>query len=304
MLLGGFLIVTASVLVVVIPLISDEIHRFIGALPRMVDRAADWLEADYGIEIPSDWKSFLAGEDVRGFLQRAAGPLSTAALAAVGGVLHLLAWLAELLLVPVFAFYFLVDWDHIVRRAHALAPPRHRSTIAEIAHEIDTAVLSWIRGQLTVMAILATLYATAFKLAGLHLGVTVGILVGLLTVIPFLGTLVGAALAGLMIVLDWQGPGQLAAIGGVFLVLHLTEAAVLTPRLVGRRVGLGELGALFAVLAGGELLGFTGILLAVPIAASVAVLVRRALRYYEGTSFFTNGAEGPPPVPREEAPET
>src|SRR5690606_40025542 len=113
---------------------------------------------------------------------------------------------AELLLVPVFAFYFLVDWDHFVARAHAFVPPRHRDEVAEVAREIDRAVSSWIRGQLMVMAVLAALYATAFKIIGLHLGITVGVVVGLLTVIPFLGTFVGAALALLVLVLDWQGP--------------------------------------------------------------------------------------------------
>jgi predicted PurR-regulated permease PerM len=92
-------------------------------------------------------------------------------------------------------------------------------------------------------------------------------------------------------VADWQGPGQLAAVGGVFVVLHLLEAMELTPKIVGHRVGLSEVAALFAVLAGGKLLGFTGVLLAVPIAASVAVLIRRLVRYYEGSEFFKEGAD-------------
>jgi predicted PurR-regulated permease PerM len=290
-LLFGFIALIATILILIVPLVSDEIRRFVVALPGLVERATVWLAEDFGVEVPSDWKAYLKGEEFRSFLESAVGPLSKAAAAALGGVFGFLGWLAELLLVPVFAFYFLVDWDHIVARVHAFAPPRHRARIAEIAREIDGAVSSWIRGQLIVMAILAALYATAFKIIGLHLGITVGILVGLLTVIPFLGTFVGAGLALLMLVLDWQGPGQLAQVGVVFVVFHLLEAAVLTPRLVGKRVGLGEVGALFAVLAGGQLLGFAGVLLAVPIAASVAVLIRRAVRFYEGSSFFTVGSE-------------
>jgi hypothetical protein len=151
------------------------------------------------------------------------------------------------------------------------------------------------------MAILAVLYATAFRIIGIQLGVTIGVIVGLLTIIPFLGTFVGAGLTVLVVVLDWHGPQELIAVGIVFVVLHLIEAAVLTPKIVGKKVGLGELGALFAVLAGGKLLGFTGVLLAVPLAASVAVLVRRGVRYYEQTEFFAAGAElepkPPPPAP-------
>jgi predicted PurR-regulated permease PerM len=290
-LLFGFIALVVATLILVAPLVVKEIEVFIAALPGLVERASHWLASEFGIEVPSDWKAFLEGEQVRSFLESAALPASKIAAAALGGALGFLGWLAELLLVPVFAFYFLVDWDHIVTRAHAFVPPRHRARVADIAREIDVAVSHWVRGQLTVMAILAALYATAFKIIGLHLGITIGVVVGLLTVIPFLGTFVGAGLALLMVVLDWQGAGQLAAVGAIFVVLHLLEAAVLTPRLVGKRVGLGEVGALFAVLAGGQLLGFAGVLLAVPLAASVAVLVRRAIRYYEATPFFVEGSE-------------
>ena len=106
-----------------------------------------------------------------------------------------------------------------------------------------------------------------------------------------LGTFVGAGLTLGVMLFDWQGWWVFAAVAGVFVVLHLLEAGFLTPKIVGKKVGLGELGALFAVLAGGKLLGFAGVLLAVPIAASIAVLVRRALRYYERTEFFNEGAE-------------
>ncbi|HUS68701.1 MAG TPA: AI-2E family transporter [Kofleriaceae bacterium] len=291
LLLGGFVALVVALMVVVLPQISQELARFARALPGLVERATAWLASDYGIEVPSDWKESLKGPEVRSFLERAAGPLSVAAAAAVGGFLGFLGFLAELLLVPVFAFYFLVDWDGIVRRVHAMVPPRHRAHVADVAREIDTAVSAWIRGQFIVMAILAALYAVAFKIIGLHLGITIGIITGLMTVIPVVGVLTGAGLAFLVLMLDWHGPGPVMATAGVFLVLNVVEGFILTPRLVGKRVGLGEVGALFAVLAGGQLLGFTGVLLAVPIAASVAVLVRRAMRYYEGSSFFNEGSE-------------
>ncbi|HLU66564.1 MAG TPA: AI-2E family transporter, partial [Kofleriaceae bacterium] len=169
-LLFGFVALVAAILIVVLPLVSEEIARFAAALPGLVERASAWLAADYGIEVPDDWKAYLMGDEFRSFLESAVGPVSRAAAAALGGVFGFLGWLAELLLVPVFAFYFLVDWDHIVARAHAFVPPRHRDEVAEVAREIDRAVSSWIRGQLMVMAVLAALYATAFKIIGLHLG--------------------------------------------------------------------------------------------------------------------------------------
>lgn len=287
LLLVGFIVLVAAVLFLVLPLVSREVARFISALPVLVDRATHWLADTFGIEVPHNWQAYLEGDKFRGFLEKAVGPLSGVAAAALGGALGFLGRLAELLLVPVFAFYFLVDWHDILRHLFGFVPPRHRGQVREVTIEINKALSIWIRGQLIVMAILSVLYATAFAIIGLHLAVTVGVLVGLLTIIPFLGTLVGAGLAAFMLVLGWQGPAQLLEVAAVFLVLHLTEAGFLTPRLVGKKVGLGELGALFAVLAGGQLLGFAGVLLAVPIAASIAVLARRGVAAYEHSAFFT-----------------
>ena len=303
LLLVAFVSIVTAILVVVIPLASAEIARFIAAMPRHIEFVASWVSANLGWELPHQWRDYLAGSEFSEMMSKAAGPLAHVARAALGGVLSFLGIVAEMLLVPVFAFYFLVDWDRIVHRTAAFIPPRHRELVEEIVQEIDRAISIWIRGQLIVMAILAVLYAVSFKIIGIQLGVTIGIVVGLLTIIPFLGTIVGAGLTAIVVLLDWQGPSQLIAVGGVFVVLHLLEAAFLTPKIVGKKVGLGELGALFAVLAGGKLLGFTGVLLAVPIAASVAVLVRRVLRYYEGTTFFTDGAElhpVPPPATEEQ----
>ena len=130
------------------------------------------------------------------------------------------------------------------------------------------------------------LYALCFFPLQVPLAVPIGLLVGLLTIIPFLGTFVGAGITFMFILLDWQSWGQVAGVGAVFVGLHLLEAAVLTPKIVGKKVGLGESGALFAVLAGGQLLGFAGVLLAVPLAASIAVLIRRVMRFYEDSEFF------------------
>jgi predicted PurR-regulated permease PerM len=303
-LLVGFIAVVVAVVIVVVPLVSHELVRFAGALPGLLDRASAFLSDRFGIELPRDWRAYLSGDGFRTALEGSVGGASTVVWVAVGSALGALGWLAELLIIPVFAFYILVDWDVIVGRMHRLAPPRHRAAVAEVVGEIDHVVSIWVRGQLTVTAILAALYAAAFALIGLHLAITIGIVVGLLTIIPFLGTFAGAALTLLVVLLDWQGPGQLVAVAAVFVALHLLEAAFLTPRLVGKRVGLGEVGALLAVLVGGELLGFAGVLLAVPMAAAIAVLVRRALGAYRQSRFYTDGAAAadPPPEPAASGP--
>lgn len=286
LLLVGFLSLVGLVIAVFVPLIAHDLRVFIGDLPAMVDRAVLGIEDSTGWDVPDDWQAYLQGPEMRAWLEGAAGPIAGVAAAIVGGFFAVLGVLAELLLIPVFAFYFLSDWNGLVRRARNIIPPRHRAQVVDVVVEIDRVVSSWLRGQFTVMAILAVLYALSFKIIGIHLAITIGLLVGLLTIIPFLGTIVGAGITIAVVLLDWQGPRELLAVGGVFVVLHLLEATVLTPKIVGKKVGLGEAAALFAVVAGGKLLGFTGVLLAMPIAASVAVLIRRAYARYETSEFF------------------
>jgi predicted PurR-regulated permease PerM len=158
--------------------------------------------------------------------------------------------------------------------------------VREIARDIDRVVAGWVRGQAIVTTVLAILYAIGFTVVGMPLSLPIGLLVGALTVIPFVGTFVGASIALLVTLAAGGDARMLIMVAGVILCLHLLEAAVLTPKIVGHRVGLSESGALLAVVAGGKLLGFVGVVLAVPIAATTAVLVRYAIRYYEHTSFF------------------
>ncbi|MCP4449312.1 MAG: AI-2E family transporter [Myxococcales bacterium] len=281
-----FLLVIGGIILIAIPLISEELAHLVKEFPNMVARFSAWADAKFGVEVPATWGAYVSSEQFDEVMKGAAGPAAALTAAALGGLLSILGFLAELLLVPVFAFYFLVDWDHMVQKAHNLVPPRHRSLVADVICEIDTAVSSWVRGQLIVTTSLGLCYALVFRLIDVPMGFTIGAIVGLLTIIPFLGTFVGAVLTLAVIALNYSGPGALIGVGVTFIVLHLLEAAVLTPKLVGKKVGLGEVGALFAVLAGGKLLGFTGVLLAVPLAASVAVILQRTLTYYKESDFF------------------
>jgi predicted PurR-regulated permease PerM len=290
LLMVAFLGAITSTVLVLTPLIAHDVAAFVQELPVMIDQATRWIEG-HGYEVPDRWQDYLKSEQMSSVLHQVAGPATSLAAAALGGFFGLLGTLAEILLVPVFAFYFLLDWDHLLVRVRQGIPPRHRAPVVSIASEIDTVISGWIRGQFIIVAIQALLYAACFYVLDVNLAISVGLLVGLLTIIPFLGTVVGAVITVTLVLLDWQGVSQLLGVASVFVVLHVLEAAVLTPRIVGKRVGLGETGALFAVLAGGQLLGFAGVLLAVPIAASVAVLIRRLVGYYEKSEFF--GASDP-----------
>lgn len=284
--LVAFLSAIVAAIAVAIPAVVDQVADFANNLPGFVHNLAGWANERLGIDIPEDWMAYLQSGEVKQALGDLSGPLQRLAGAALDGVFSLVAVFAEMLLVPVFAFYFLVDWRNLWRRLDHMVPPRRRANIRELMRQIDGVVSNWVRGQAIVTSILAVLYAICFSIVGMPLSVPIGLLVGALTVIPFIGTLVGAVIAALVTLGGGAGVQTLALVGGVILVLHLLEAAVLTPKIVGHRVGLGESSALLAVVAGGKLLGFVGVVLAVPIAATFAVLVRYAVRYYESTAFF------------------
>ena len=286
LLLATFLGAIVLGIVFAVPRIADQVASFVQDLPTMIDNLSTWLKDKFNIEIPHDWKEYLQSSEVRDSLGDSSGPLRHLATAALGGVFSVLGVLAELLLIPVFSFYFLVDWPNLLRRIDHMVPPRRRATVRELATEIDRVVANWVRGQGIVTSILAVLYAIGFTIVGMPLSVPIGLLVGVLTIIPFVGTFVGAGIAALVTIAAGGSVETLLSVGGVILVLHLLEAGVLTPKIVGHRVGLSESGALLAVVAGGKLLGFVGVVLAVPIAATFAVLVRYAVRYYETTAFF------------------
>jgi predicted PurR-regulated permease PerM len=285
LLLVTFIGVIVTGVILAIPAIAHQIGDFVHDVPRYIANLDLWLHDHFGVELPDDWRQYLTKENLEKTMG-ASGAIKAIATAALGGVFALLAVVAEFLLVPVFAFYFLVDWPNLLRRVDHVVPPRKRREFRNVMRDIDRVVAGWVRGQAIVTTILAVLYAIGFTAVGMPLSLPIGLLVGALTVIPFVGTFVGAAIAGLVTLADGASMQTLGMVGVVIIVLHVLEAGVLTPKIVGHRVGLSETGALFAVVAGGKLLGFVGVVLAVPIAATCAVLVRYAVRYYEHTEFF------------------
>jgi predicted PurR-regulated permease PerM len=295
LLLISFLVIIVGTIGAAIPAITHQVTEFVHESPRYVANLDLWLGDRFGLELPMDWKQFVTKDNLDKMMG-AGGPITELATAALGGLFALLAVAAEFLLVPVFAYYFLVDWPNILRRVDSIIPPRKRREVRTVMRDIDRVVAGWVRGQAIVTSILAVLYAIGFTIVGMPLSVPIGLLVGALTVIPFVGTFVGAVIAGLVTLADGAGLDTLGMVAGVIVILHLLEAGVLTPKIVGHRVGLSETGALFAVVAGGKLLGFVGVVLAVPIAATVAVLVRYAIRYYEHTEFFGRESDADVPI--------
>lgn len=192
-----------------------------------------------------------------------------------------------LVVVPVVAFYLLLDWDNMIARIDALLPRDHQPVIRKLASEIDETLASFVRGQLTVCAILGTFYAVALMIVGLQFGLVVGVVAGLITFIPYVGALVGGALAiGLALFQFWGEPQWIVVVGVIFAIGQFLEGNILTPKLVGDSVGLHPVWLLFALSAFGTIFGFVGMLVAVPVAAIFGVLTRFGVDQYQDSRLY------------------
>jgi predicted PurR-regulated permease PerM len=263
------------------PLIRAQVGALFDALPDIARQFEDvWLPniAGYlGIE---------PGEDVGigAFLARysdMAGSWGTKVLMSVtrsGGAVA--AAVLSLFLVPILTFYLLRDWDTILGRLSALLPTEQRSTIVKLARDSDEMLGGFLRGQLLVMFALAVIYSAGLMLSGLKFAVAIGVVSGLVSFVPYLGFIFGIALASLTVALEPEPLWQLVGVVATFSIAQVIEGSILTPKLVGDRIGLHPVLIIFAVAAGGQLFGFFGVLLALPIAAVLSVLVRFAYHRY------------------------
>jgi hypothetical protein len=204
------------------------------------------------------------------------------------------------LLVPVFAAYLLYDFDRIIRGVRDLVPLRYRGYVVEVARDVDVVLGEFVRGQLIVMMILAVLYATAYMILGVRLGVLIGVVAGLLSFIPYVGGGVAVGLGVAMSLVYWTGWGQLVGVVVAYSIIQALEGLVITPRVVGDKVGLSAVWVLFALLVGGELFGFMGVLLALPAAAVIKIFVMRGLTWYRASEMFLgHGDAHPDPAPQQ-----
>ncbi|HYD07246.1 MAG TPA: AI-2E family transporter [Reyranella sp.] len=196
-------------------------------------------------------------------------------------------------LTPVVTFYLLRDWPRVLTAIDNALPLDHAGTIRGLAAEANAAVAGYIRGQALVCLCLGTFYAVGLSLLGLQFGFVIGLIAGLISFIPFVGTLVGGTLAiGMALAQflpDWVGVIKVTA---VFVVGNVIEGNFLAPKLVGDRVGLHPVWIMFALLAGGSLFGFTGVLIAVPVAAVIGVLVRHLMQRYRDSGLYRGGMAG------------
>ncbi len=223
------------------------------------------------------------------------GALLNSALTSAASLINVI---VLFVIVPVVAVYMLLDWDRMVARVDQLLPRDHAPVIRRLARDIDATLAGFIRGMGTVCLILGTYYAVALMLVGLQFGLVVGFVAGLLTFIPYVGALVGGALAlGLALFQFWGQWGWIAAVGIIFMVGQVAEGNVLTPKLVGNSVGLHPVWLILALTVFGALFGFVGMLVAVPLAASLGVFVRFLIERYQSSRLY----QGLEAIDRDEA---
>lgn len=290
------LLALLGLLLLLVPVLVREWPLLRQQLPVLLDRLDVSLQpllAQLGIELSLD----LAGLKTQliGWLSDNREDWMAPVLASlkVGGSAAL-AVAGYVVLVPVALFFMLHDWDKLVRSLFELVPPRWRAAVDGFAHESDTVLGEYLRGQLLVMLALAVYYASGLALFGLDLALPIGVFTGLAVFVPYLGFGLGLLLALLAGLLQFAAPGQAVLMVAVVYGLgQMLESFVLTPRLVGERIGLHPLAVILALMAFGQLLGFVGVLMALPASAVLLVALRRLRQTYMTSPLYRHGPGGP-----------
>ena len=291
------LLIVALALVLLVPLVQRQIARFIAALPAyaawFTHDAVPWLEHKLNIP-PSEFDPSTLIARIREHLGTVGGIAAAALGYATRSGLALIGFGVAVVLVPVVTFYLLRDWDKLVAHIDALLPREAQPTIRRLARETDSVLGAFVRGQLLVMLGLAIYYAITLKLVGLDVGPLIGMIAGLVSFVPYLGFIIGIVASLIAVLVQFHDVYHLIAVLVVFGVGNLLESYVLVPKLVGDRIGLHPVAVIFAVLAFGELFGFIGVLLALPMASIAMVLLRFLRGRYEASTLF--GGREPPKI--------
>lgn len=271
-----------GVLLILIPLLQQQSIRIADRLPLLINyfrsHVEPWLAAQLDIHIAIDMSQI---QQVLADHWRETGNVANSLLKIAGNKgLALIGVMTNLLLLPIVLFYVLRDWDHLIAKITHLIPRKWLAKATDIASEIDQVLAQFLRGQLSVMLCLSLFYSIGLWMADLEMALSIGLLAGLLSFIPYLGFAVGFIMALLLSLLQLNSLVGMIPILLVFGIGQLLESYVLTPYLVGDRIGLHPVIVILALLAGGQLFGFAGVLLALPVTAALAVGLRHTQQNY------------------------
>lgn len=297
---AALLIITLVVLalvyaiLLVAPILGAQLSSFIDSVPGYVtklqallsDPSRPWLQKLLGT-------GFNADKSISDLVTQGVGWLTTFLRSLWSGGRALVSVFSLVVVTPVVAFYLIYDWHHMIRTVDGWIPLHQRETVRRLAREVDAAISGFVRGQTAVCLVLGSFYAVALTLSGLNFGLLIGLISGLITFIPYVGSMTGLVLSlGVAVAQFWPDYGSILMVLGIFLVGQFLEGNVLSPKLVGESVGLHPVWLIFALLAFGYLFGFVGLLVAVPLAATIGVLCRFALHRYLQSSFYTGEETG------------
>lgn len=305
----GTLLVIVLAIVLVVPTLVGDVVSVMRELPqdlqKLVGRLGAWL-ARYGVVLPTssgEWANKLR-QNADQIAASIAAPAGTALTWVVGGTASAIGAFVGALIVPVLAIYLLYDFDQITSGIRDLIPIRFRTVVTGYAREIDAVLRQFVRGQLLVMLILAVLYGSAYSALGVRLAVPIGITAGMLNFVPYLGSAFALSAGLLMSLIGGGGLGQMIGVVIAYAIVQTLEGFFITPRVVGKTVGLRDVWVLLALFVAGELFGFLGVLLALPAAAVAKIFVLRGLAHYRGSTLYLSEAQIEPSAAGSAAPVT
>ncbi len=299
-----FVLVIFFILGMIGPVLVSQLIDLLNNLPGLLtagrDQALSFLD-QIGEHLEVDAKAKMK-ELLGSFTEQALNTLITLILNLIQSGVAIVNIVSLILITPLVAFFCLLRWDHIVASIDSLLPRPERPALRLVAKDMDRALAGFVRGQAMVCVIMATYYAIVLTASGLQYGAAVGLVSGVLTFIPYIGSLTGFILTVTLALIQFADTWQALLPIGLFLLGQAVEGNFLSPRLVGRGIGLHDVWVLFAVLAGGAIAGFLGVIVAVPVAAVIGVAVRHAVRRYRDTRYYL-GDEATTAAPSERLPE-
>jgi predicted PurR-regulated permease PerM len=279
----GFVLLVAGFIAVLSPILFKQAGEFIENLPSYMEKLRDW-----SLPYIASVTNRIEPNYIQQIREAAEGNMS--AVLSGGRNIVMRVWsggmavvdiVTFLAITPIVAFYCLRDWPKIIKRMDDLLPRKSVDTLRAIFYEFDCRMAGFLRGQMLVCLSLGTFYATGLTLAGLNFGLAIGFISGLLSFIPYVGSVTGFLASVGVALVQFSGWEMPMVIVGIFFLGQFIEGNFLTPKLVGERIGLHAVWVIFALMAGGGLMGFTGLLLAVPVAAMIGVVVRYAVMWYQ-----------------------
>lgn len=276
-----------------VPLFQKQIMILVAKIPQLLSwiqqTVLPWLNQKFGINDGLNLNNF--SDQLGGHWQQAGNFAKSFLKVLTSSGLAFAGWIVNLFLVPVVLFYLLRDWPKLIRGAQHLLPRKMEPTITKLAIQCDQVLSAFLRGQLMVMLALGVLYSCGLALVGLDTALVIGMIAGLVSIVPYLGFIVGISAASIAATLQFHDLWHVAGVVLVFIVAQSIEGSILTPWFVGDKVGLHPVLVIFAVLAGGSLFGFVGVLLAIPVAAMMMVILRYLTQCYVDSDLYAVNEE-------------